>query len=127
MKEADDGLIKRGWTTAEVGFCIQNFLCLVEMFFIGIGMSYAFHYTGEPLRLVLWFVAVTWSTCRPYPLHAMASPEWASDGIRERDKNVGPLCAFWHGKAMSTVKDVAHDTKMLAKVSGGRRPIQGCQ
>jgi hypothetical protein len=91
MKEADDGLIKRGWTSSEVGFCIQNFLCLFEMFFIGMGMSYAFHYT-----------------------------EWASDEVKERDKNVGPLCAFWHGKAVSTVKDFAHDTGLIAKKAVGR-------
>lgn len=48
MKEADDGLLKRGWTSKEVGFCIQNFLCIIEMLFIGIGFHYAFHYTvGE--------------------------------------------------------------------------------
>ena len=46
MKEADDSLIKRGWTPSEVGLCINNFLVLIEMLFIGIGMSYAFHYTG---------------------------------------------------------------------------------
>ena len=31
MKEADDGLIKRGWTSTEVGFCIINFLCIIEV------------------------------------------------------------------------------------------------
>lgn len=91
MKEADDGLIKRGWTSSEIGFCIQNFLCLFEMFFIGIGMSYAFHYT-----------------------------EWASDEVKERDKNVGPLCAFWHGKAVNTVRDFTHDTSLLGKKAVGK-------
>jgi hypothetical protein len=51
MKEADDGLLKRGWTSKEVGFCIQNFLCIIEMLFIGIGFHYAFHYTvGERIK-----------------------------------------------------------------------------
>jgi hypothetical protein len=31
MKEADDGLIKRGWTSTEVGFCVINFLCIIEV------------------------------------------------------------------------------------------------
>jgi hypothetical protein len=84
MKEADDALIKRGWTSSEVGFCIQNFLCLIEMFFIGIGMAYAFHYT-----------------------------EWASPEVREADAKVGPLCAFWRGKAVNTTKDLVHDLTSL--------------
>ena len=84
MKEADDGLIKRGWTSTEVGFCIQNFLCLLEMFFIGIGMAYAFHYT-----------------------------EWASPEVYETDRKVGPLCAFWRGKAVNTTKDLVHDLTSL--------------
>ena len=42
MKEADDGLLKRGWTSKDVGYCINNFLCIVEMFFICL----VFHY-GE--------------------------------------------------------------------------------
>ncbi len=46
MKNAEHGLVKTGWTTKEVGFCLQNFLCIIEMFFIAIGMHFAFHYTG---------------------------------------------------------------------------------
>ena len=86
MKEADDALIKRGWTSSEVGFCIQNFLCLLEMFFIGLGMAYAFHYT-----------------------------EWASDDVRRAEAHVGPLCAFWRGKAVSTTKDLVHDLASLTQ------------
>mmetsp|Transcript_53291 Transcript_53291/g.121465 ORF Transcript_53291/g.121465 Transcript_53291/m.121465 type:complete len:479 (-) Transcript_53291:341-1777(-) len=86
MKEADDSLIKRGWTPSEVGLCINNFLVLIEMLFIGIGMSYAFHYT-----------------------------EWASEEVKAAQGRVGPLCAFWRGKAVATAKDVAHDIKQLGK------------
>ena len=39
--------IRRTYDTLppQVGFCIQNFLCIIEMFLIGIAMHYAFHYT----------------------------------------------------------------------------------
>lgn len=84
MKAADDGLLQRGWTTKEVGFCIQNFLCIIEMFFIAIGMHYAFHYT-----------------------------EWASEEIAAAHKGTSPWTAFFHSKVVNTVKDVFHDVNSV--------------
>lgn len=101
MKAADDGLLQRGWTTKEVGFCIQNFLCIVEMFFIAIGMHYAFHYT-----------------------------EWASEEVAALHKGTSPWTAFFHSKVVNTVKDVFHDVNSVKNtvkntvtntVTGGRR------
>ena len=88
MKEADDGLVKRGWTSTEVGFCIINFLCIIEMLFIGMLFHYAFHYT-----------------------------EWASDEVREQQGNVGPFGAFLASKTVTTVKDFVHDTKELGRAT----------
>ena len=88
MKEADDGLIKRGWTSKEVGSCIQNFLCIIEMLFIGVAMHYAFHYT-----------------------------EWASEAVAVEHKGMSPWRALWRGKAVNTVKDLLHDANTVRRGS----------
>jgi hypothetical protein len=128
MKAADDGLLQRGWTTKEVGFCIQNFLCIIEMFFIAIGMHYAFHYTGvlpyldpHTHALPLTRSKTHQSTINNILPHMnklniisiSLSKEWASEEVAAAHKGTSPWTAFFHSKVVNTVKDVLHDVNSV--------------